>query len=89
MTSPDQFNAFLASRGEGLHPRLRELLERTAAAPFSEVARRQDGMLQAGPDRESEAVTSHVNIALFPCGSASLAADEHEPDARKFQKQVR
>jgi hypothetical protein len=89
MTSPDQFNAFLASRGEGLHPRLRELLERTAAAPFSEVARRQDGMLQAGPYPESEAVTSHVNIALFPCGSASLAADEHEPDARKFQKQVR
>jgi hypothetical protein len=89
MTSPDQFNAFLASRGEGLHPKLRELLDRTAALPFSAVARRQDGMLQAGPDPESEAVASHVNVALFPCGSASLAADEHEPGSRKFRKQVR
>jgi len=89
MTSPDQFNAFLASRGEGLHPKLRELLDRTAAVPFSEVARRQDGMLQAGPDPESEAVASHVNVALFPSGSASLAADEREPGSRKFQKQVR
>jgi len=89
MTSPDQFNAFLASRGEGLHPRLRDLLERTAAAPFSEVTRRQDGMLQAGPDPASDAITSHANIALFPCGPRMLAAGEHEQDAHQPRKSVR
>jgi hypothetical protein len=50
MTSTYQFNAFAASRGEGLHPKLRELLEREAAIPFSEIAIRRDGMLQAGPN---------------------------------------
>jgi hypothetical protein len=89
MTSPDQFNAFLASRGEGLHPRLRDLLERTAAAPFSELERRQDGMLQAGPDPVSDAITAHANIALLTCRPARLAAGEHEQDARQLQKSVR
>ncbi len=88
MASSDQFNAFMASRGEGLHPRLQELFERTAVSPISEVTIRPDGMLQAGPDPESNTVTSRVNVALFPCVAASPGADEHEPEAHKFPKQV-
>jgi hypothetical protein len=53
MTSLDNFSAFAASRGEGLHPKLRELFERAVADPFSEVTIRPDGMLQAGPDPRS------------------------------------
>jgi hypothetical protein len=55
MASSDQFNAFIASRGEGLHPRLRQLFERTAVSPISEVTIRPDGMVQAGPDPATEA----------------------------------
>ena len=44
------FSAFAASRGDGLHPRLRELFDRTVTVSFSEVTIRPDGMLQAGPD---------------------------------------
>jgi hypothetical protein len=47
------FNAIAASRGDGLHPKLRELLERTAASPYSEVVVRHDGMIQAGPNPQS------------------------------------
>jgi hypothetical protein len=65
------------------------LLERTAAAPFSEIARRKDGMLQAGPDPASDAITAHANIARLPCKPARLAADEHEQDAHQLQKSVR
>jgi hypothetical protein len=89
MTSSHRFNTFLASRGEGLHPKLHELLERTAVSPFSEVAIRQDGMLQAGPSPESETVAPRFNVWSFPCESMSPAADEHEPDTNKLRKQVR
>jgi hypothetical protein len=61
MCSLHQFNAFAASRGEGLHPRLRALLERTAASPFSEVTR-HDGLVQAGPDPGSEIVSSRAEV---------------------------
>ena len=54
MMSLGNFNAIAASRGEGLHPKLRELLDRSAASPYSEVAVRCDGMLQAGPSPQSE-----------------------------------
>jgi hypothetical protein len=54
MMSLGNFNAIAASRGEGLHPKLRELLQRSAASPYSEVAVRYDGMLQAGPSPQSE-----------------------------------
>jgi hypothetical protein len=40
MTFFHQFSVFAASRGEGLHPKLRALLERAAASPFSEVSMR-------------------------------------------------
>lgn len=54
MTSRDAFDAFAVARGEGLHPKLRELFDRTAARPFSELAVRSDGMVQAGPDPASD-----------------------------------
>lgn len=54
MCSFHQFSALAATRGEGLHPKLRALLERTAASPFSEVSLRHDGLVQAGPDPDME-----------------------------------
>jgi hypothetical protein len=57
-----QFNAFAASRSEGLRPKLRALLERAAASPFSEVLIRHDGLIQAGPNPDSEVVLSKANV---------------------------
>ena len=54
MTFFHQFSVFAASRSEGLHPKLRALLERAAASPFSEVSMRNDGLIQAGPSPDSE-----------------------------------
>ena len=65
MTSFNQFNAFVAPRGEGLHPKLRDLLERAAASPLSETSIRHDGMLQAGPNPASELVTSSGAVVSF------------------------
>ena len=65
MTSFHQFSVFAASRGEGLHPKLRALLERAAASPFSEVSMRHDGLVQAGPSPESEVVSSRAKVALL------------------------
>lgn len=50
------FNAIAAAPGDGLDLKLRELLERAAVSPHSEVAVRSDGMLQAGPNPRSEEV---------------------------------
>ncbi len=58
MTSLLKFSAIAASRGEGLHPKLRDLFERVAMFPNSEVLH-HDGMLQAGPppaSRNSESL---------------------------------
>ncbi|QOZ68823.1 hypothetical protein SAMN05192541_14858 [Bradyrhizobium arachidis] len=44
------FNAIAAARGDGLDPKLRELLERAAVSPHSELVVRPDGMLQSGPN---------------------------------------
>jgi hypothetical protein len=65
MTSFHQFRTFAASRGEGLHPKLKAMLERAAASPFSEVSIRRDGTIQAGPGPESEVVLSRSNVTLF------------------------
>ena len=65
MTFFHQFSVFAASRGEGLHPKLRALLERAAASPFSEVSMRRDGLIQAGPSPDSEVVSSGVNVIPF------------------------
>jgi hypothetical protein len=61
----NQFSVFAESRGEGLHPKLRALLELAAAAPLSEFSVHHDGMVQAGPSPESEAVSSRSNVVLF------------------------
>jgi hypothetical protein len=60
-----QFSAIAASRGEGLHPKLRAMLERAAGSRFSEVSIRHDGLIQAGPSPQSEVVSSWANVALF------------------------
>lgn len=65
MTSFHQFNVFATSRGEGLHPKLRALFERSAAAPFSDVLIRHDGLNQAGPDPVSEIASSRAKVTLF------------------------
>ena len=65
MTSLSEFSAFAASRGEGLHPKLRNLLGPAAACPFSEVGVRHDGMVQAGPTPKSEKLGSPSNVISF------------------------
>jgi hypothetical protein len=65
MLTDRSINAFAASRGEGLHPKLHALLERASACPLSEVSTRPDGLIQAGPDPEAEIVSSPVNVILF------------------------
>jgi hypothetical protein len=65
MTLFRQFDVFAVSRGEGLHPKLRALLERAAAPSFSEVSMRHDGLIQAGPSPVSEVVSSRSNLTLF------------------------
>ena len=65
MTSLGKLSAFAASRGEGLHPKLRLLFERAAATPFSGVGVRHDGMLQAGPAPRSEQPALAGNVISF------------------------
>jgi hypothetical protein len=65
MTSSDRFNTFAAARGEGLHPKIRDLLERAAASPSLSVVVRHDGMLQAGPSPKSEMGASHYSVMSF------------------------
>jgi hypothetical protein len=65
MSSSNLFNAFATARGEGLHPKLRELFDRAAARPFSEMAVRRDGMLQAGPNPASEALGSRGSVTTL------------------------
>jgi hypothetical protein len=87
MTSLNQLNAFSDSRGEGLHPKLRDLLERAAASPFSEVSIRHDGMLQAGPDPASEMMTSRGTVTSFP-HEKRRAASAFELETQKSRKWV-
>ena len=65
MTSFHQFNVVAASRGEGLHPKLRTLFERAAVAPFSDVSIRHDGLIQSGPNPLSELVPSRDKVTMF------------------------
>jgi len=84
MTLFHQFSVFAASRGEGLHPKLRALLERAAASPFSEVSMRCDGMIQAGPYPDSEVVSSRVNVTPFSRELARPAIAEPKPEMQKL-----
>jgi len=65
MTSAREFHAIACLRGDGLHQKIRDLLDRAATSPSSEVHVRRDGMLQSGPDPRSEAPAS-CKIASFP-----------------------
>jgi hypothetical protein len=85
MTSSNQFNAFAAARGEGLHPKLRDLLQRAAASRFSEISIRHDGMIQAGPNPASEMAASRGNVTSFPHEKRS-AAIAHELEIQKPRK---
>jgi hypothetical protein len=64
MTSFLNFQAFVATRGDGLRPELRALFEGVAAAPRSALTLRNDGMIQSGPDPISAKVTKG-NVSLF------------------------
>ena len=85
MTSSKQVNAVAAARGEGLHPKLRDLIERTAASPFSAVSIRHDGLFQAGPSPASEIVASRGNVMSFPNEKRS-AATVRELEMPRLQK---
>lgn len=84
MTDLHQFSIFAASRSEGLHPKLRALLERAAASPFSEIAIRRDGLIQAGPSPESEVISSPVEVALFVRKLVRPVAAAPEPETREL-----
>jgi len=83
MTLFYQFSVFAASRGEGLHPKLRTLLERAATSPFSEVSMRRDGMIQAGPHPDSEVVSSRVNVTPFSRELAGTTIAAPKPEMQK------
>jgi hypothetical protein len=84
MTSFHQFSVLAASRGEGLHPKLRALLERRTASPFSEVSIRRDGMIQAGPSPDSELVSSRVNVTPFSREQAHPVVAAPKPEMHKL-----
>jgi hypothetical protein len=87
MISSNQFNAFAAARGEGLHPKLRDLLERAAASRFSVISFRHDGMLQAGPSPASEMAALRGRMTSFPHENNS-AAIAHELEMQKPRKRA-
>jgi len=62
--SMTNFNAIAAARGDGLDPKLRELLERAAVSAHSEVVVRADGMLQAGPNPRSPGMETAPALAV-------------------------
>jgi hypothetical protein len=83
MTSFHQFSVLAASRNEGLHPKLRALLERTAVSPFSELSMRRDGLIQAGPSPDSEVVSSRDNVTPFSREPARAVVAAPKPETQK------
>jgi hypothetical protein len=84
MTFFHQFSVLAASRNEGLHPKLRALFERAAASPFSEVSMRHDGLIQAGPNPDSEVVSLRVNVTLFSREPARAVVAAPNPGTHKL-----
>jgi hypothetical protein len=82
MTGFLNFHAFAAARGEGLHPKLRLLFERTAVSPVFGLAVGPDGFLQSGPDPASETVPERANVALFPVRQMEEPNPKPETPAR-------
>jgi hypothetical protein len=79
MTSFHQFSVLAASRNEGLHPKLRALLEHAAVSPFSVVSMRKDGLIQAGPSPDSEAIGSRDNVTPFSRAPAHAVVAAPKP----------
>ncbi len=77
----NQFVVFAESRGEGLHPKLRALLERAGASRFT---MRRDGLMQAGPSPQSEAVSSRSNVVLLSRGPMRPAVAASKPEMRRL-----
>jgi len=84
LTDLHQFSVFAASRGEGLHPKLRALLERAAVSPFAEISIRHDGLMQAGPSPASEVISSGSEVALFPRERIHPVVDAPKPEMRRL-----
>lgn len=83
MTSLHQFSAFAESRGEGLHPKLRAVMEIAAASPFSKVSLRHDGMIQAGPSPETEIASSRASVRVLSRQPACPVVPFPKPEMRK------
>jgi len=83
MTSFEKFNVFAALRGDGLHPRLRDLLDSAAMSPFSDIKIRHDGMRQSGPNPRSE-MPGSGNIALLPREKCPVEAEPPMSEHRKL-----
>jgi hypothetical protein len=49
-----RFHSIAALCGDGLRPELKALFDRLEVDPLTELFVRPDGMLQSGPDPESE-----------------------------------
>jgi hypothetical protein len=50
-----KFHSIAALCGDGLRPELQTLFDRLAIDPHTELFKRTDGMMQSGPDPDSEA----------------------------------
>jgi hypothetical protein len=73
MMSLLDFHALAATRGDGLRPELRARFERAVVVPHLELRKRNDGMIQSGPDPVSAGVMKErTNVSLFPQASARL-----------------
>jgi hypothetical protein len=70
-----KFHSIAALCGDGLRPELQALFDRLAIDPHSELIVRKDGMLQSGPDLDSEArpPRSGARAPLISLSSASVA----------------
>jgi hypothetical protein len=53
-----KFHSIAALCGDGLRPELQALFDRLAIDRHSELIVRKDGMLQSGPDLDSEATNA-------------------------------
>jgi hypothetical protein len=53
-----KFHSIAAICGDGLRPELQALFERLAIDHHSELIVRKDGMVQSGPDPDSEAAST-------------------------------
>jgi hypothetical protein len=58
-----KFHSIAALCGDGLRPELQALFDRLAVDEGSELFRRHDGMVQAGPDPVSERLTVPLPVA--------------------------